>query len=235
MAYRNRTIPETDAGLRRFVYSFSRQIEQNAAVYGFTAAEVAEIVALADELIEASIAASRMATRSRVTVAQRNDVQQRIMPTLRGYVQRIRTDRSLSAGDLARVGISPPKRRVSALPAPRQAPGMTLEWAGDRAHQINCFTTEGSYSTRTPRGATHLVLLCTVDDEPTASRETARYVGGFTRFPIRVPHAPADDGKVATYFAAWLMGNGEQSPWSQPVSMRIVTAGALPASMKLAA
>lgn len=35
MAYRNRTIPESDKGVRRFVYNFSRGIAADPEKYGF--------------------------------------------------------------------------------------------------------------------------------------------------------------------------------------------------------
>ena len=43
----------------------------------------------------------------------------------------------------------------------------------------------------------------------------------FTRNPIVVPFAEADDGKIATYYGRWASVRGEVGPWSLPVSMRI--------------
>ena len=51
--------------------------------------------------------------------------------------------------------------------------------------------------------------------------EQAQFYGAFKKNPVAVGFDPADDGKVATYFARRASRRGDVGPWSLPVSMRI--------------
>src|SRR5690606_21479705 len=68
MVYRNRTIPDTETGIRRFVYSFSRTIAADPAIYHLTPADADLLIAEADALIAASVTASRPITRTRPNI-----------------------------------------------------------------------------------------------------------------------------------------------------------------------
>ena len=75
-----------------------------------------------------------------------------------------------------------------------------------------------------PVGVSHVVILRHVGPGPISDVREARFLGAFKRWPIVVHGRSEDAGQTATYFAAWLISSGSQSPWSAPVSMTVVGA-----------
>jgi hypothetical protein len=51
--------------------------------------------------------------------------------------------------------------------------------------------------------------------------DEAQFYGKFTKNPVAVGFAPADNGKQATYFARWAGRRGDTGPWSAPVTLAI--------------
>lgn len=237
MAKRNRTIPDDEAGIRRFVYRCSRAVNNDPAVYHLTQDDADLLMAEADALIDASIAASRYGVHTTRSIVHRNGVKKRVLATFRTYVQRVRGYRDISEADLYNFGITVRPARKSPIPTPASRPELRVKVRDAFAHEIS-YRRQGPFGRHKPRGATHMVLLCHVGETagiPGGDPANLRYVGAFTRTPIRVTQRPGDGGKTATYLAAWLTSTGEQSPWSNPVSMQILGGGVVAPPMKLAA
>jgi hypothetical protein len=115
------------------------------------------------------------------------------------------------------------------------APTLWIKAAMNGVHELGYWDADAMTRRGKPRGASHLVLLCHVGDEPIADPAGARYVGAFTRYPMRVQDRPADGGRTASYFAAWRMRSGAQSAWSAGVSMTIVSSALTRTQLSLAA
>jgi hypothetical protein len=222
MAYRNRTIPDSDKGVRRFVYGFSRGVAAQPETYGFDAERAAELVILADELIGKSITAIRPGSRTPVAVRAKNDCKKRVLAVFRAAVNEIKANPAVEDWQRVNLDIVVEKsRRKSALPPPDMPPSLTIAKSGNGFHAIGFADTSHPGRRGRPRGATHLLLMRYVGEEPIADWTRAQFQGLHTRKPVRVNYAAADAGRVATYFAAWVTSTGEQSGWSVPVSMMI--------------
>ncbi|HLL89395.1 MAG TPA: hypothetical protein VK324_08835, partial [Tepidisphaeraceae bacterium] len=72
-----------------------------------------------------------------------------------------------------------------------------------------------------PEGATEIQVYRVVAAEPAVDVAEAVFVGKYTRNPIQVGYAHADNRKFATYYARWAGLRGTVSPWSVPLSMNI--------------
>jgi hypothetical protein len=229
MAYRNRSIPESDKDVRRFVYGFSRAVAADPGAFGFDEEDAALLVGLADDLIEKMVVATRPATRTAPAIGAKNESRKRVLAVFRSYVREVKANPSIESPQLVGVGIVADGRgRKSPLPPPVRPPTLFITEAGSATHRLAYWTSrqdEVVHRRGKPRGASHLVLLCHVGDRATGNPAEARYVGAFTRYPIRISHRMEDAGKVATYFGAWLTPSGKQSGWSTGASMTIAVAG----------
>lgn len=226
MAYRNRTIPDSDPQLRAFVYSFSRTVAKDPARYGLTPEDAALLVHEADLFINASILATRPGTRTKPTIRAKNDARVRVLGVFRQAINIIRADVSIGWDRRKELGIVTEQRaRLSATPAPIVPPTLKIKSAATGGHTIRYSETQHQTRRGKPKRATHLVLLCHIGDRAVMDPKAARYRGAYSRQPIRIEFEPDEVGRVATYFGAWLMPSGEQSPWSLPVTMIIGGSG----------
>ena len=73
-----------------------------------------------------------------------------------------------------------------------------------------------------PLGAIGLQLFVAVAAGSVNDPAVAPFRAFVTRQPYAVGFEPADNGKIATYFARWQNGKGETGPWSNPISFTIV-------------
>ena len=226
MAYRNRTIPDSDPKLRAFVHSFSRTVAKDPGRYGLTPEDAAYLVHEANLFINASILATRPGTRTSPTIRAKNDAKARVLDVFRPCINTLRANLELGWQKWWELGIVVEKRqRKSALPPPLYAPVLNIMGSKHGGHEILYRDREHLRRRGKPKGATHLVLLNHIGPQRIMNPKLARYAGAYTRRPIRIEYEPDEAGQVATYFGAWLMASGEQSPWSLPVSMIVAGAG----------
>lgn len=226
MAYRNRSIPDSDKGVRRFVYSFSRVVAADPEAYGFDGDDAALMVAEADALIAKMITATRPGTRTAPAVRAKNDCRRRVLKVFRSFVREVKANPAVEDWRKAELDLAVDGRgRKSPLPPPTMYPTLWITSGTNGCHRLGYWTTDAMTRRGKPRGASHLVLLCHVGDRPSGDPREARYLGAFTRYPITVQHRPADAGRCATYFGAWLTPSGRQTGWSPGVSMTIAVGG----------
>lgn len=159
-----------------------------------------------------------------------------MLELFRGYVAQVKADPSIEESDKTMLDIVVQKRvRKFPLPPPDVYPALWIRGVMNCMHEIGYKTMDAMNRRGKPRSATHLVLLCHVGDAATIDPKDARYVGAFTRYPIRVQYQPAQSGQTATYFGAWLSRSGAQTPWSPGVSMPIVSSARYQPGAKRAA
>jgi hypothetical protein len=227
MAYRNRSIPRREHAIVWWVRGFANHVVLDPIAYGFTADDAALLERLSDELTQAFIAAHKSGERTTMSVVAKNECMKRVLKVFRSYKRQAASNPDLTPMKKTALGIVTPQHRVSALPAPERGPSLGCEYAGLNVHRLRYRAFESRRRGK-PRGVTHLILLCAVDDGPESDPQRAQFVGCYTRGPITIRHDDHANGKMATYFAAWLTRSGELSPWTTSTPMVVVTTGAPP-------
>lgn len=226
MASRNRTVPANEKELRRFVYNFSRLVQDDLARYGLEPADAVRLMDDANAYLAAAFTAGRPATRTRVTVRARNEVKRRVLPVFRSYAAIVKANPDVAVWDKVQLGIVVDgPRRKSPIPPPIAAPILSLRRGSAAIHELLYHDANHLSRRSKPKGATHLILLSHVGEQSINDPSNAQYLGAFTRQPIRIEYTAEKARLVATYFGAWLMPSGRQTPWSLPVTMIIGGSG----------
>jgi hypothetical protein len=214
-------IPAEDAHALEWMQVFASGLNSNPGLYGVSPANAAAVSAAVAIFASAYELVIDPATKTKVTVADKDDARANAEALCRLYATQIKAAAGISDGDKIAIGVRPPNPTREPIPVPQSSPLLSIIAAtqgGQTLRYSDQFTPD---SAAKPFGAVSLQLFVAIGTAPTANEDEATFLGSFTKNPIAVPFAPDDDGKVATYFAKWQSRKGDTGPWSTPVSMRI--------------
>ena len=122
----NDYIPPRDAEFRNWAEAFARGIAAAPARFMLTPAEAAGITQAVDRFIAALAVSSDPATRTRGTIADKDDARSIAESLCRAYAIDIKHNRGIEDGDKINVGvrpINPNRRRIS---VPRTSPALAI-------------------------------------------------------------------------------------------------------------
>lgn len=214
-------MPAEDAQFRTFVESFSAGISSNPGSYMLSAAQAASIASVVANFVAALAVSSAEATRTKATIAQKDDARAICETLCRQYAMLIKDNGGIADADKIAIGVRPVNPDRSPIECPQTAPLLNILGNTPGVQMLRYADMATPDSRAKPFGASELQLFVvkgTVENAPLAD---ARFYGKFTRNPIEVLFDEADDGKIATYYGRWASVRGEVGPWSLPVSMRI--------------
>ncbi len=232
MSQRNRTIPRRDCRVLLWVRLFTKNIGLDPVAYGFTSSDAVLLQNLCDELSEKYIIARSPDTRTSPSIAVKNECMKRTLDVCRSYVRRVNANPAITDVQKESLGIVISHRRSSPIPVPGSSPKVFVSHHGVGAHEI-VFLDRDSSSMCKPYGVTHCVLMRAVGDQPINDLREAHYLGCYSHGPIRVRYDRTENGKVATYFAAWVTGTGQQSKWTVSQPLHIASADSGPSFASL--
>lgn len=223
-------IPRADGAFRKFAGNFCKNISDHPAGYMMTAAEAAWLMRLFDEFDAAYKAAVEPITRTRSTIANKDDARSILQNSIESYGAFIRINKGITDGEKLAIGVRPRNVSHRERKCPNTAPllnyiGSTPGMDELRYHDANTPTSKAK-----PYGAERLMLwgAYTLPGEPRPKREDARPIGTFTKSKMIVPQDPQRDIRLGaagpgtglpTYWAQWLGHDGGTSPWSLALSV----------------
>jgi len=215
-------MPSGDANFLIYGQNFANNIALNPGVYMLTAGQSASISA-AVALFAAKFAiASNELTRTKQTVADKDDARVACENLLRQYAMQIKEIAGISDGDKINVGVRPVNTSREPIECPQSVPLLNIVAATPGAQTLTYADSMDPEKRARPFGASELQLFRAITAGPApASFSEAQFIGKFTRNPVSIEFSEADDGKLATYYARWASVRGETSPLSLPVAMRI--------------
>lgn len=214
-------IPSSDAGALLWLQAFSGGISADPATYMLSSADAANI----QEVVEAyalalSVATSEL-TRSKPTIIQKNQAKSVAIELCRSYAQQIKMNAGVDDADKVAIGVRPINTTRTPIPAPGTLPVLNIVGGTPGSQTLRYADSMDPTRRAKPFGVENIQLYVAIGDEPVASPDQAEYHGAFTKNPIGVAFSPADNQKVATYFARWADRQGRVGPWSLPASMAI--------------
>jgi len=214
-------IPAEDAAALSWMQVFSSGIAANPGLYQMSASEAAAITAAVGAFGTAYQLVVDPATKTKVTVAAKDDARESAEAICRQYAVLIKQNAGISDPDKIAIGVRPVNPNRDPVNVPQSSPLLNIIAATPGAQTLRYSDTMTPDSAAKPFGAISLQLFVAVGEAPTDDETAAQFYGNFTKNPVGVAFDPADDGKVATYFARWQSRRGDVGPWSLPVSMRI--------------
>lgn len=217
----NDYIPSPDAEALTWMQTFSGGISASVATYDLVAADATAIDAKVDAFASAHAVAANPATRTPVTVNLKEAARGEAESICRQYAARIKVNAGISDANKIAIGVRPINTDRVPVPPPATSPLLNIVLATPGVQQLRYADSLTPDSGAKPAGAASLQLFVAVGTAAAIDPDAADFRGAFTRNPLAVDFAAADDGKIATYFARWANLKGEVGPWSLPVSMRI--------------
>lgn len=209
-----------DARFQTWAESFVRHLQADPARYGTSQAEADFLGSLLDKYTRALLASSSEATRTRGTIAAKQDARSALEWLCRRFARQIKENLGITDGDKLNLGIRPLNVARTPISCPQSNPLMSIVGAMNTCHILRYKDSAGDGPAK-PYGASELQLFAAITDRKHAPQEEARFIGKFTRNPILMKFTPQQDGLVATYYARWASERGETGPFSIPISMRI--------------
>lgn len=214
-------IPQSNDGFRNWVISFAGGIAADPPRYMMTVAEAAHLSKVVNDFLAAYQVAIDPETRTKGTIAAKDDALHIAKSLCRQYAKLIKDNAGIADSDKVNIGVRPinPTRRRIGRPHTQPLLNIVDNNSGVQTLRYADFTTPDSSAK--PYGVTHIHLFRVISEQKNAPHSEARFVGSYTRSPIRVKYTEADDRKVATYYAQWASPQGEAGPLSLPVSKTI--------------
>lgn len=217
-------IPRADPAFRRFAESFANNISSDPPRYGLTVAQADWIMRHFNEFDAAYEIAKAPATRTRPTIADKDDARSILHNTISVYSAHLRANLGITDGDKLLIGVRP--RNVAHKR--RKCPGIPplLNYIGSLPgiDQMVFHDSSTPTSKAKPYGAERLELWVgySKPGEQRPKREDARLIGTFKKSKMLIDQDPQRDVRMGgsegmpTYFARWLGHDGKTGPWSLP-------------------
>jgi hypothetical protein len=216
-------VPVNDDALDPFVNNFQTLIAANPTSYGLAAADATAITAAYTTWRAAYLAAINPTTRTKATVATKNIQKANVLGVVRRYGATIRVNRGISDALKIGLGIRIPDTTPVPIPPPSTQPVLTMLDSAIGSQSLKAADQTTPDKKARPAGTVGLLLFRAIDTAgtPTPPASAAQFLTFLTRNKFLATLAPADNGKVATYYARWANGRGELGPWSDPLVARI--------------
>lgn len=214
-------IPSPDADFRTWAEAFRDGIDADPAKYFLTPADAATITSVVDDFVAKLAIASNEATRTSPTIADKDDARNTCEELLRQYAIDIKNNEGITDGDKIAVGVRPINPNREPIDAPGTSPLLNILGATPGNQTLRYADSLTPDSRSKPFGVIGLELYRGITEDGEAALSACQFIGLQTRNPIDSEFDETQDGKMATYYARWVNGKGEQGPWSLPVSMRV--------------
>lgn len=220
-------LPATDAAFDAWLTNFSTLITAAPTDYGLVSGDATTIAAQRTAYHTAFLAATTPATRTPVTIADKDAARTTAEAVIRPFAVQISRNPAVSNMDKTAVGVNLPNSARTPIPAPTTQPALILVSAVHNAQLLSYKDTATPTTKAKPFGATGLELRQAIAVAPTTDPDAAPLLAIVTKSPVNIGTSSADVGKIATYFARWITRGGpggmsQSGPWSAPLSVAIV-------------
>ena len=220
-------IPRKHEKFRRWAFVFTAKIAKDPQAVGLTEAIALELGAAFAEFNEAYRVAVAPSTRTRITVGRMNAARKVLERLCRTYAQRIKNNDEVPDETKWALHLHLGRKPRREIGAPQSRPMLLIPQTGPGRHVLRWWDDSMGIANRKPKDAAALQLFAVVAERIVSNPEAARYVGTYTRQPIRLNWGQETAGKTITYFGRWITNNGKEGPWSLPRPMQMAFGGAM--------
>jgi hypothetical protein len=215
-------IPTKQNDLDTWSQNFSTKITANPPLYGLVAADATVIAAFTATFHTALGVVNTPATKTAVTVANKDAASAAMLDILRGYAIMIRNNAGVANSDKAALGLTIPTLTPTPIVAPTTNPILGL--LGATPLQLTLKSSDSATPTTKakPFGAISLEVHAAASATVITDPASLPYVGDFTKSPFAIDFLSGDVGKQAYIAARWKTRRGLVGPWSSIVHMTVV-------------
>lgn len=219
-------VPTKDQDFAAWLLNLATLITATPATYGLTAPDAVVISNVQTTFAAALTAATDPATRTKGTVALKDVARATAEATVRPYAVQISANSSVTDQDKADVGVTIRKTIPTPIPAPTDAPALSLVKAIPLQTTVQAVV-PGAIGKAKPFGSIGLEVHVSIGTVAATDPAQCRYVGTYAKIPFRLNFDAADQGKVATMFARYVTRSGpagvaQRGPWSSPLTTFVI-------------
>lgn len=219
-------IPPADSLFAVWLANFAALLTAAPTTYGLTAPDAVAVQAVADAFAISYPISQDPATRTPVTVAQKDSDRASAEAIVRPYAVTISRDQAVLDADKTAIGVTVPSLVPAPIPAPVDAPALSLLALTSGVGRFG-YKTAGASNKAKPFGAIGVEIRQAIGVAHTVDPNAATYVGDFTRSPFRLSFDPGDAGSKLTLFARFKTrsgpdGRAQVGPWSAPLQTIVV-------------
>lgn len=211
-------IPAKDADFANWSTNFSNVITANPSAYGLVAADATAIAAANSAFQTAYALALNPATRTSVTIANKDVQKASTLITERTYAQIIQNNAGVSDANKAAAGLTIRKTSRTPIPTPGTTPILGLIGGTPGVITLNFKDTTTPTSKAKPFGATLLEMYAQYPGTNTADIDLATFVGYNTKSPFAYDVPTGKKGLGVTFWGRWGTRTGKVGPFSNPLS-----------------
>ena len=215
-------IPSRDSELDLWLNNFKTLVAANPATYGLTAGVATSLTNAYNDWHAAFLLASDPSTRTALTVAAKNAEKIISKALFRETANFVRGNPAVSDANQLALGIPLADPTPTPIPPPSTHPLLSMLFGGPLAHTLVWADETTPLKRAKPAGVIGVLLHRSIGTVAATDPDQCDFVGLFTRIPQLMQYQAADQGKVATYFARWTNGKGDEGPWSAPLVVNIM-------------
>lgn len=216
-------IPSRDADLDTWLLNFKTLIAATPTNYGLVAADATAITNAFNSWHTAFLLASNPTTRTKGTVSTKNTQKANVLTVVRGYANTLRVNKGVSNELKIGLGLHVADSQPTPVPPPSTYPLLSISGIAQGLQDLRASDQDSPTKRAKPVGAAGLLLYRAVSTAPISEPTAATFLSFVSKAAYTATFTPADNGKVATYFARWTNSKGEVGPWGPPASMPIAT------------
>lgn len=218
-------MPASVALFALWIDNFKTRVTATPATYGLTAADAIIISGISNTFLTAHALANAPATRTPVSIADRDAARAAAEFVVRPYAVAISLDKAVDNGAKVEIGVTVRSNTPTPIPAPVVAP--TLELLGILPLRMDFQARQpGMTSKSKPGGCTGIELALSVGTVAATDPGQLTMVNIYGKTPFTVPFVAADRGKIASIAARYRTRSGpagvsQAGPWSDIVSYHV--------------
>lgn len=219
-------IPAADAAFDVWLANFSTLLTASPTTYGLLAADATAVAGVTTTWSAAYLLASNPATRTPVTVADKDVARAAAEAMVRPYASRISVNPAVTDADKVAIGVTVRSTTPTPIPPPVTAPQITLNKA-ITGQQTLSFSEPGAVGKAKPYGVVGVQLFASVGTTFATDPAQCSYVAQVTKSPTVQSFDAADAGKKVTWFARWVTksgpgGQAQVGPWSDALNLVVM-------------
>ena len=215
-------IPTKDADLDPWCLNFAALLTANPALYGLEAADALVVQTQTDIFHAAYLVAIAPATRTKLSVLEKDGEKLTELGIVRLYGAQIRANAGVEDEDKTALGINIPDPTPTPVPTPTTAPTVTVTLAGIGVHLMDIRDVLTPTSKAKPVGVAGCVLFFQDGVAPLVALTTPLVSGIVTRADQVISTFGGVAGHYRTYVGQWFNRKGELGPLGAPAAFIIV-------------
>ena len=224
MAY----LPSKDAELGAWCLNFSTLLTADPPRYGLLPADALVVSTQYDIFAAAYLLAINPATKTVVTVADKDGEKVTLLAIVRQYAALIRANKGVADDDKAALGLTIPDPTPTPIEPPASSPKLSITLGSEGYHSMGMVDSATPLKKAKPYGCVGAQLVC-INSTSNISPDftNAPTLAIVTKGDFLLDTTPYAGGSFCHYRARWFTSTGKFGPWGAPIFF--VVQGSAPA------